>query len=151
MPESNETHHGAKESFSDANLVKSASDREFAKASQHPPGVHHAFVAIGEDDCYFIKYYNERTDQFTWSWSLSSYSGLDRALDSLNGDTPGFVSLGSDGYYFMRARSGRNFRNLPDAAYQFVENADPDEDGVKYVWLGIEGSYMARKESGHRK
>ncbi|KAG5756651.1 hypothetical protein H9Q69_002013 [Fusarium xylarioides] len=120
-----------------------ASYREFAKAFQHPPGVHHAFVAIGEDGCCFTKYYNERTIQFTWSWFLSSYSGLDRAIDSLNGDTPEFVSVGSDGYYFMRTRSGRTFWNLPDAAYQFVEHTDPDDDGVKYVWLGIEGSYVA--------
>ncbi|KAL9569751.1 hypothetical protein ACKAV7_005814 [Fusarium commune] len=129
--------------------LSGASDREFAKAFQHPPGVHHAFVAIGEDDCYFTKYYNERTERFTWSWSLSSYGGLDRALDSLDGDTPEFVSLGSDGYYFMRTRSGRIFWNLPDAADEFVENADPDDNGVKYVWLGTEGSYVAQKESGH--
>ncbi|KAF6521988.1 hypothetical protein HZS61_013516 [Fusarium oxysporum f. sp. conglutinans] len=129
--------------------LSGASDREFAKAFQHPPGVHHAFVAIGEDDCYFTKYYNERTERFTWSWSLSSYGGLDRALDSLDGDTPEFVSLGSDGYYFMRTRSGRIFWNLPDAADEFVENADPDNNGVKYVWLGTEGSYVAQKESGH--
>ncbi|KAK2676460.1 hypothetical protein RAB80_008646 [Fusarium oxysporum f. sp. vasinfectum] len=83
------------------------------------------------------------------AWSLSSYGGLDRALDSLDGDTPEFVSLGSDGYYFMRTRSGRIFWNLPDAADEFVENADPDNNGVKYVWLGTEGSYVAQKESGH--
>lgn len=39
----------------------------------------------------------------------------------------------------------------PEAAYQFIENADPDADGVKYVWLGFQGSYVAQKESGHRK
>ncbi|RKK92885.1 hypothetical protein BFJ68_g5973 [Fusarium oxysporum] len=108
--------------------LSGASDREFAKAFQHPPG---------------------STERFTWSWSLSSYGGLDRALDSLDGDTPEFVSLGSDGYYFMRTRSGRIFWNLPDAADEFVENADPDNNGVKYVWLGTEGSYVAQKESGH--
>ncbi|KAF4950210.1 hypothetical protein FGADI_8358 [Fusarium gaditjirri] len=83
------------------------------------------------------------------TWSLSSHGGLDRALDYLNGDTPEFVSLESEGYYFMRTRSDHIFWDLPDAADEFAENADPDDDGVKYVWLGTEGSYVAQKESGH--
>lgn len=49
------------------------------------------------------------------------------------------MSLGSDGYYFVRTRRAHTFWDLPDAAYQFVENADLDDDSVKYVWLGIQG------------
>ncbi|KAF4497465.1 hypothetical protein FAGAP_6365 [Fusarium agapanthi] len=40
---------------------------------------------------------------------------------------------------------------LSHAADEFVENADPDNGGVKYVWLGVEGSYVAQKESEYRQ
>lgn len=80
------------------------------------------------------------------AYSLPGYADLARELDS-NSDTPTFVSLGSDGYYF--AVTENNFLwKLPDPAAETVRSSSGGDNPVVKVWLGKDESYVVQKQDG---
>ena len=83
-------------------------------------------------------------------WVLADYNGLDQVLDSLEEtDEPMFVSLGSDGYYYMCTEHGRRFYCLPEGARERI-NKESDTDPVDKVWLGADGAYVVKTDHGNK-
>ncbi|KAI1158433.1 hypothetical protein F5B18DRAFT_656639 [Nemania serpens] len=123
-----------------------ATNPEFREALRHGPHVYHNFVTLGMGNNRFVMYTDRRTGRTSWDYSLPDHHGLKTALQSSH-DQPIFVSLGPDGYYFVRTASGRTVWNLPNDADNYVVNAT-DDDPVEEVWLGANGSHVAQKRSG---
>ncbi|KAI0485248.1 hypothetical protein GGR56DRAFT_617389 [Xylariaceae sp. FL0804] len=124
-----------------------AGSPEFRRTFEHRSrDIHHAYVALGEDNSYFLRYYNQRTREYRSTWSLPAYPGLDRHLSENAQGDPLCVSLGEDGHYFMRGDRGSAW-NLPAQAEEFLESR-PSDDPVVKLWLGKDDAYYAETRGG---
>ncbi|KAH9869059.1 hypothetical protein J1614_008136 [Plenodomus biglobosus] len=124
---------------------------EFRKALPDLDYIHYTYVALGVNGEYYKKFFNSQTRETGAALSMNDRNWeTDQDVRNVLNEGVKFISLGQDGYYFMRGSRGSRAWRLPDDINAFVEGR-PEDDPVRYVWLGKDNAYVAQTGHNHRQ